>query len=67
MAWAKGEDNAAAKLTEEQVRAIRRDTRSNKAVAYEYGVTPVHIWRIRNRIKWAHVPEEKNDDRQCNS
>ena len=51
MAWAKGEDNAAAKLTAADVRAIRRDTGSLKVMALKYGISEAHVWRIRNRIK----------------
>lgn len=60
---ARGEANAAAKLTEDEVRAIRRDTRPGKIVAADYDISIAHVWRIRNRIKWAHLTEENvNDD-----
>lgn len=58
MPWQKGEENREAKLTEEQVRAIRRDPRLNKEVAYDYGITTHHAWRIRRRLRWAHVPDD---------
>ena len=58
MPWAKGEKNAGAKLTEDDVRAIRRDTRTTKEVAYDYGITIAQVWRIRNRRQWVHVQDE---------
>lgn len=54
----KGERNAAAKLTEDEVRAIRRDPRPGKVVASDYDVSVAHVWRIRNRIKWGHLDAE---------
>lgn len=62
MPWAKGEANKQAKLTEEQVLAIRRDTRTLKEVAYEYSVSPAQVWRIRNRIKWAYLEEKHHEN-----
>lgn len=59
MAWAKGEDNAAAKLTAADVRAIRRDTGSLKVMALKYGISEAHVWRIRNRIKWRHLSDDE--------
>ena len=58
MPWARGEDNAAAKLTAEQVRAIRRDTRSCKVVGAEYGICEAQVSRIRRRIHWKEVPDD---------
>ena len=58
MPWARGEDNAAAKLTAEQVRAIRRDTRSCKVVGAEYGLSQAQVSRIRRRVHWKDVPDE---------
>lgn len=62
MPWAKGEANRQAKLTEKEVLAIRRDTRMLTEVAYAYRVSPAHVWRIRNRLKWAYLEEKPNDD-----
>ncbi len=50
---ARGEGNAASKLTVEQVRAIRLDMRSQRLVASDYGVTPRVITLIRQRETWA--------------
>lgn len=44
-----------AKLTEEIVRAIRLDTRSQPAIARDYGITQSHVSRIKLRKNWAHV------------
>jgi len=59
---AKGEENVAARLTEDEVYAIRRDTRRYKQIAYEYGIAVSHVSNIRNRRKWAHLPEEENQN-----
>lgn len=55
-AGAPGEKNPKCKLSEEQVCAIRADTRPNKIVAEEYGVWPTTIADIRGRETWRHVP-----------
>lgn len=41
-------------LTPEQVRAIRLDTRSGRAIADDYGCNPDTVFRIRNNLyyKW---------------
>lgn len=59
---AKGEENVAARLTEAEVYAIRRDTRRYKQIAYEYGIAVSHVSNIRNRRKWAYLPEEENQN-----
>lgn len=41
-----------ARLTEEQVEAIRSDPRPSRKVAPEYGVSDAHIRSIRNRRAW---------------
>lgn len=55
----KGELNTAAKLTEEQVLAIRRESASGetsqKELAHEYGVTPPAISKIVLRKTWRHI------------
>ena len=50
-----GETNAQAKLTEDQVRAIRADTRTQMVIAKDYGMTFQQISRIKNRTRWKHV------------
>ena len=50
-----GERNGGAKLTVRDVLAVRADTRSQAAIAREYGVSQTCISRIKLRKKWAHV------------
>lgn len=47
--------NASASLTEEQVRQIRRDTRTLDRVAKDYGVGRSTIWRVRRRMAYVDV------------
>jgi hypothetical protein len=51
----KGELAPAAKLTEEDIIAIRADTRSNRVVARAYGVHHGTIIFIRKRKTWTHI------------
>jgi hypothetical protein len=50
----RGERCGTAKLTLEQVRAIRKDTRLQKEIAAQYGVNQNTISRIKNGIRWKH-------------
>jgi hypothetical protein len=50
-----GECGSAAKLTEEKVRRIRFDTRSQEVIAYDYGVHQATISKIKLRKSWTHV------------
>jgi hypothetical protein len=50
-----GELHGRSKLTDEQVRAIRRDSRPLAAIAAEHGVSDSLISRIRNRHLWPHL------------
>lgn len=50
--------NGRAILTENDVRAIRRDDRTVKAIAEEYGVAPTTVIYARSGVTWGHV---KND------
>ena len=52
-----GELNSSARLTEEQVRAIRRDhdVLTRRELAEQYGVTTAMICLIVKRKRWAHV------------
>lgn len=43
-----------AKLTKNQVIAIRADLRTQKEIAVEYGVQQSQISRIKNGIRWIH-------------
>lgn len=51
-----GERHGAAKLTEEDVLAIRRDCRYQKEIAIEYKVSKSLVSLIQRRERWAHVP-----------
>lgn len=42
-----GERNPAAKLTDEQVLAIRSDSRAQAKIAADYGVCQAQVWRIK--------------------
>lgn len=44
-----------AKLTDDDVRAIRADARLLDEIAADYGVSRSLIWRIRTRKSWKHV------------
>lgn len=47
-----GQANGRAKLTVEQVRAIRADLRGKRVIALEYGISPAQAQRIRNGQQW---------------
>lgn len=50
----RGERGPNAKLTLEQVRAIRADTRMQKLIALDYGVRSSQISRIKTGTRWQH-------------
>lgn len=50
----RGERCGTAKLTLEQVRAIRADTRKQQEIADQYGVTNGTVSRIKAGVRWAH-------------
>ncbi len=50
-----GAANNQAKLTEEQVRAIRADTRVQKVIAWGYGISQVTVSHIKTRRLWRQV------------
>lgn len=51
----KGEAHGVAKLTENQVREIRMDTRNQRDIAADYGLCQATVWSIKHRIAWKHV------------
>jgi hypothetical protein len=51
----RGEAHHAAKLTVDQVLAIRDDQRILDAIAADYGISRVTASRIRRREIWRHV------------
>lgn len=50
-----GAKNSQAKLTDEQVTAIRADTRSGSVAAPEYGISQSHYYRIKRGVAWQHL------------
>lgn len=52
----RGERSAHAKLTDEDVVAIRISTLSDTAIADKYGVSRSNVTLIRNRRTWKHLP-----------
>lgn len=50
----RGEKCGTAKLTLEQVRAIRKDNRLQRIIAADYGVKDNTISRIKSGKRWAH-------------
>ncbi len=52
---AKGSDNSAVKLTEQQVRAIHADPRTNSQIAKAYGVSRSLVIGIRCGYLWPHL------------
>ncbi|CAJ5439400.1 HNH endonuclease family protein [Burkholderia pseudomallei] len=52
-----GEKHPMAKLSEEEVRAIRRSATGTKALAAQFGVHPSAIVKIRARVTWKHVAD----------
>ncbi len=49
---ARGKETSTSKLTEEQVRAIRADGRTQQAIADEYGICHQQVSNIKNRKSW---------------
>jgi len=57
----RGENNPKAKVTEAQVREIRRRIdggEARKEIASDYGVRYQTVWDIGARVSWRHVTEE---------
>lgn len=52
---ARGDRNARAKLTEEQVTEILRSPETQTALGRKYGISQVHIGRIKNRDSWKYL------------
>jgi hypothetical protein len=51
----RGESNVSAKLTEDDVRAIRSSPEGTTAIARRYGVSSANITNIRKFKTWRHV------------
>jgi hypothetical protein len=52
---ARGEGHGLAKLTVEKVRAIRTDTRKQREIARDFGISQTTVGRVKNRSVWSHV------------
>ncbi len=50
--------NYSAKLTDDQVRIIRKSRETLKVLAARYGVTDVAIWKVKKRKSHAGVSDE---------
>lgn len=48
----KGEESPRAKLTEEDVTAIRASSDSQRAIAGAFHICQAHVWRIRHGLVW---------------
>lgn len=53
---ARGEKTGTSKLTEEKVKKIRKDRRSRKEIARDYGITVTMVGYIVRGVSWAHIP-----------
>lgn len=51
----RGTGNGHAKLTEDDVRAIRADPRPQRQIARDYGVGQFCVWSIKQRRHWRHL------------
>ena len=51
----KGQQNGQHKLTDEQVRAIRTDHRTQHAIAQDYGISRTTVSKIKNGKLWKHL------------
>ncbi|WKB55159.1 HNH endonuclease [Eleftheria terrae] len=54
--WPAGECHPRARLTSEQVLAIRRDTRSSSQIRAEYKISKSTLSDLRHRKSWRHLP-----------
>ena len=50
-----GEMNRSAKLTDDDIRDIRRDSRPHKEIAEDYGVHKSNISHIKRGVTWKHI------------
>jgi len=51
----RGERCGSAKLSCQQVLAIRADSRSQRAIARDYNVSQSHVSAIKTRARWSHI------------
>ena len=52
---ASGTKNGQAKLTNDQVLAIRADPRYQREIAKDYGVSQLHVSRIKRKLVWKDI------------
>jgi uncharacterized protein YerC len=50
-----GTRNGSAKLTEKDIIDIRNDSRLQREIGQSYGVSQLHISRIKRRLNWKHI------------
>ena len=50
-----GEKQGGSKLKTHQIIAIRKDERTHKAIARDYGINKSHVGKIKRRECWAHI------------
>jgi hypothetical protein len=55
MPVARGVDAGKSALTEDDVRAIRADSRPQRSIAASYGISQPAVWQIKKRRTWTHV------------
>lgn len=51
----RGEANNLARLTDEQVRAIRTDRRTYQSIADDYDIVISHVCNIKHGVAWPHL------------
>lgn len=51
----RGELSGGAKLSADQVLAILKDKRFQRAIAADYGISPSHVSTIRSKKTWKHI------------
>lgn len=57
-----GQELSYARLSDEDVYAIRADGRYLKLISEEYGISAAHVNQIKTRIRWQHLPP-RGDER----
>lgn len=53
----KGSEHPMSKLTEQDVRAIRKAEGFARDIAAVYGISPTQVYDIRHRRSWAHITD----------
>lgn len=53
----KGENHGRSKLTAEQVRRIRKDNRTQQAIANDYHIDRRYVGTLKSRITWRHIED----------